>query len=149
MGQLSPKIEGFVKLKHLSVQHCNINDPIVIYQISQFKELESLNIKHNPVGERLGNSYVRMRAVAEISKLTIINGALLKKYDRKDCEIFYMRESFREYFAFKKVPDYDYDFQDFLKYCEVHHPNMPTFIKRYGNPYEVEGKSSLTQRRNK
>lgn len=80
-----------------------------------------------------------MRSVAEISKLNIINGGMLKKYDRKDCEIYYMRESFREYFAFKKVPDYDYDFKDFLKYCELHHPNMPYFIKRYGNPYEVEG----------
>jgi len=29
-----------------------------------------------------------------------------------------MRESFREYFHFKKVPDYDYDFEDFLKYCD-------------------------------
>ena len=58
-----------------------------------------------------------MRSVAQISKLSVINGAILKKYDRKDCEIFYLRESFREYFALKKVPDYDYDFQDFLKFC--------------------------------
>ena len=62
-----------------------------------------MNIKHNPVGDRLGNTYVRMRSVAEISKLNTINGALLKKYDRKDCEIFYLRETFREYFALKKV----------------------------------------------
>jgi hypothetical protein len=76
-----------------------------------------------------------MRAVAEIPKLIQINGAQLKKYERKDCEIFYMRESFREYFAFKKVPDYDYDFDDFLKYCEEHHPNVPLLIKKFGNPY--------------
>lgn len=92
---------------------------------------------HNPFGNKLGNAYVRMRAVAEISKLSQINGALLKKYERKDCEIFYMRETFREYFAFKKVPDYDYDFDDFLKYCDLHHPNIQKLIKRYGNPYEV------------
>jgi tubulin-specific chaperone E len=70
------------------------------------------------MGDKLGNSYVRMRAVAEIVKLNQINGALLKKYERKDCEIFYLRETFREYFIFKKVPDYDYDFEDFLKYCQ-------------------------------
>jgi hypothetical protein len=40
---------------------------------------------HNPVGDLLGNAYVRMRSVAEVSKLKTINGALLKKYDRKDC----------------------------------------------------------------
>jgi len=35
------------------------------------------------------------------------------------------------------VPDYDYDYEDFLKYCEEHHPNIPRLIKKYGNPYEV------------
>ena len=67
-------------------------------------------MKHNIMGDKLGNSYVRMRAVAEVPKLTIINGAPLKKIERKDFEIFYLRETFREYFALKKVPDYDYDF---------------------------------------
>lgn len=71
----------------------------------------------------------------------------MKKYDRKDCEIFYLRESFREYFALKKVPDYDYDYKDFLKYCETHHPNIQFFIKKYGNPYEVECKQWLINRK--
>lgn len=62
---------------------------------------------------------------------------MLKKYERKDCEIFYLRQAFREYFALKNVPDYDYDFADFLKYCDELHPNIPSLIKRYGNPYEV------------
>ena len=132
-------IEGFDSMKHLSVQFCEINDPFVIYQISKFRELESLNIKNNPVGERLGNGHVRMRAVAEITKLKTINGAMLRKYDRKDCEIYYMRETFREYFVLKNVPDYDYDFEDFMKFCEEGHPNIKHLIKRYGNPYEVEG----------
>jgi hypothetical protein len=96
-----------------------------------------LNVKHNLIGDRYGHSYVRMRAVAEITKLNQINGALLKKGERRDFEIFYMRESFHEYFAVKKVPDYDYDFDDFLKYCEEHHPNIMRLVKKYGNPYEV------------
>jgi hypothetical protein len=32
-----PNITGFDKLKHLSVQYCNINNPVVINQISKFK----------------------------------------------------------------------------------------------------------------
>jgi hypothetical protein len=32
----------------------------------------------------MGNAYVRLRAVAECQNLKIINGALLKKYERKD-----------------------------------------------------------------
>lgn len=136
-------IEGFHSMKHLSVQYCGIDDPVVIYQISKLRELESLNIKNNPVGERLGNSHVRMRAVAEITKLKVINGTMLRKYDRKDCEIYYLRETFREYFALKNVPDYDYDFEDFMKFCEFNHPNIQHLIKKYGNPYEVEGTPPL------
>ena len=36
------------------------------------------------MGDKLGNSYIRMRAVAELPKLTHINGAPLKKLERKD-----------------------------------------------------------------
>ncbi len=114
--------------------------PVVLYEISLLQNLESLNVKRNPIGEKFGNSYVRMRAVAEMPKLTQINGAELRKAERKDFEIFYLRQTFREYFAFKKVPDYDYDFDDFLKYCEEHHPNIMRLINKYGNPYEVESK---------
>lgn len=131
------------------MQSCKFAKPVVLNQISAFGNLSSLNVKHNPMGDKLGNAYVRMRAVAEVPKLGQINGALLKKYERKDCEIFYLRESFREYFAFKKVPDYDYDFQDFLSYCQLHHPNIPRLIKKYGNPYEVESNCSPMQKSRK
>lgn len=88
-----------------------------------------------------------MRAVAQIKKLNQINGALLKKYERKDCEIFYLRQSFREYFAVKKVPDYDYDFDDFMKYCDNLHPNVKKLINIYGNPYEVQSNCLLIQKK--
>lgn len=122
----------------LSVQSCQVHKSVVIYELSNFKNVENLNFKHNPLNETMGNAYVRLRSVAEFQKLTIINGAPLKKYERKDSEIYYMRETFREYFALKNRPDYDYDFEDFMKWCNEHHPNISMFIKRYGNPYEVE-----------
>ena len=50
-----------------------------------------------------------------------------------------MRESFREYFALKNKPDYDYDYKEFLKWCGINHPNIQLFINRFGNPYPVEG----------
>jgi len=32
----------------------------------------------------MGNAYVRLRSIAEFQKLMVINGAPLKKYERKD-----------------------------------------------------------------
>ena len=75
---------GFEALKHISVEYCSFFEPIVLYELSLFKKLESLNVKHNPIGDKYGNSYVRMRAVAEIPKLVQINRAQLKKSERKD-----------------------------------------------------------------
>lgn len=97
------------------------------------------------MNETIGNSYVRLRSIAEFQKLKVINGAPLKKYERKDSEIYYMRETFREYFRLKNRPDYDYDFEDFIKWCNEHHPNIHLFIGRYGNPYEVEKKKEIQE----
>ena len=36
------------------------------------------------MGDKFGNSYIRMRSVAEIARLTHINGAQLKKGERRD-----------------------------------------------------------------
>lgn len=44
------------------------------------------------------NNFKLCRAVAENGKLQIINGSELKKYERKDCEIFYLRRTFEDYF---------------------------------------------------
>ena len=66
-----------------------------------------------------------MRAASEFPNLTVISGAWLKKVERKDFEIYYLRATFREYFTFKNVPDYNYDYEDFLKYCDIHHPKTP------------------------
>ncbi len=132
------EICGFPKLRHVSAQMSQLQEPVCLFELSAFQGLESLNIKHSPVSNLRGNAYVRMRAIAEIQNLRIINGAYLKKYERKDSEIFYLKEAFREYFTLRGVPDYDYDYNDFLAYCEEFHPNIPRLIKKYGNPYEVE-----------
>lgn len=114
--------------------------PIAISELGRIDTVEYFNIRHNPIGNKLGNGYVRQRSVAEFPKLTVINGADLKKYERKDCEVFYLRETFYEYFNLRKVPDYDYDFDDFTNWAREWHPRIESLIKKYGNPFEVQKK---------
>ena len=137
MKSIKKDLTGFSSLKHLSVQFCALEKPVALARFAELKSIESFNVKHNPMGDKLGHGYIRMRAVAEFPNLIVINGAWLKKVERKDFEIYYLRETFREYFIFKGVPDYNYDYEDFLKYCGINHPNIPRLIKKYGNPYEV------------
>lgn len=42
----------------------------------------------------MGKLYVRQRAIAENGVLEWINGSNLNKYERKDCEIFYLKSAF-------------------------------------------------------
>ena len=79
----------------------------------------------------------RYRAIAEVVTLKHINGSEIKFYQRKDCEIHYLRSSFKEYFEEAGVKHYDYDFEEFQKFCIGRHPRIPELIEKYGNPFEV------------
>ena len=63
-----------------------------------------------------------------LSLTFLILGSNLHKYERKDCEIYYMKKVFEEYFKIKKCTDYDYDFEDFLKFAENEHFRIPELI---------------------
>lgn len=86
--------------------------------------------------DSLGKSYVRQRSVAENFNITFINGSDLKKYERKDCEIFYLRRTFDDYFKLRNSVYYDYDFEDFKKWAFQEHPTIKILLEKYGNPYE-------------
>lgn len=81
-------------------------------------------------------SYVRQRAVAENPKIKVINGSDLKKYERKDCEIFYLRRTFDDFFKMTNSVYYDYNLENFLNWAKENHPTIDHLLKVYGNPYE-------------
>lgn len=67
-------------------------------QLSGLKKLIRLNVRNNPLQDRLGRNYVRQRAIAEIGTLEWMNCSNLNKYERKDSEIFYLKSAFESYF---------------------------------------------------
>lgn len=79
---------------------------------------------------------MRQRSVAEISKLTVINGSDLKKYERKDCEIYYLRKTFDDYFNLTGQVYYKFDFPAFVEWASINHPSHARIMAIYGNPYE-------------
>ena len=81
---------------------------------------------------------MRQRAVAENINLKIINGSELKKYERKDCEIFYLRKIFEDYFTMSGQVYYEYDFEKFLKWAQETNPRIDYLLQKFGNPYEIQ-----------
>lgn len=132
------KFDGFDSVNNLSVEWNLFEDPIILHEMSQFKSLKTLRIKENPLISKYGAPYVRQRAVAENPAIIAINGSDLKKYDRKDFEIFYLRRTFEDFFKSTNSFYYKYDFDDFLNnYCKDH-PSIPRLLKIYGNPFEMD-----------
>lgn len=115
-----------------------LSDSEFLAHLSGLKNLNRLNVRNNPLQEKMGLNYVRQRAIAEIGTLEWMNCSNLNKYERKDSEIFYMKSAFEQYFLLKQVPHYFYDYEDFLVYALKFHPRIPFLVKKYGNPYEID-----------
>ena len=115
---------NFKSVTHISLEGNPVSNPKLLTELSQFSQLVYINVKHNPMADNYGKSYIRQRAVAENPKLQIINGSQLKKYERKDCEIFYLRKTFDDYFQLMNKVYYDYDFEDFKAWAFPIHPRV-------------------------
>ena len=131
------KITGFESVRTIIIEENNITSYLIFSQLNQFPRLETLRITKNPISSKAQNVlHVRQRAIAEIKNLKSINGGELKKYERKDCEIYYLRNTFHEFFTSSGQNGDEYIIEEFNKYCETDHPRIPELMKMYGNPYD-------------
>jgi len=138
-------ITGFESVLIIILEENNIDDFIVFFQLAQFPRLEIIRVTKNPISKSHSALHIRQRAIAEIKTLKVVNGGELKKYERKDCEIYYLRNAFHEFFdKFGQNGD-EYDFDQLKDYCSKCHPRVPELMKMYGNPYEegIKGKPKV------
>ena len=53
----------------------------------------------------------------------------IKKYERKDSEIHYLRETFHDFFRYSNTTHINYKWEDFEKFIEFNHRRIPFLIK--------------------
>lgn len=51
--------KGLDSITQVALEHNHIDSNVIFFELSQFPNLNYLNIKHNPIGEKFGPSYVR------------------------------------------------------------------------------------------
>lgn len=144
LKELGP-VTGFENLVSLTMEECDISDFYIFSQMNRFPKLETIRITKNPISTKYNPLHIRQRAIAEIRNLKFINGSELKKYERKDCEIYYLRNTFQEYFEKSGQNAYEYDYNQFLAYCTSEHPRIQELIQMYGNPYDDSLKGEKKQ----
>lgn len=131
--------EKFEALQNVNLSHNAIVDGKIITDMSRCPQLKSLKINYNPIEEGVNKKDISRRAVAEISTLTRVNGMDLNRYERKDCEYYFLRWVFHEYFKLHNLHQLSYKYADFCVWAEDSYPAVFKLIEKYENPYpEVE-----------
>lgn len=127
--------EEFGALENLNMSHNAIVDGKIITDLRSCKSLKSLKINYNPIEQGMNKKDITRRAVAEISTLTRINAMDLNRYERKDCEYYFLRWVFHEYFNLHQLHQLSYKFKDFTVWATEHYPAVFSLIEKYENPY--------------
>ena len=130
------KFDGFTQLNNVAIEDNEISEFYIFSQMNCFPKLETIRVTKNPIYNKHSPLHIRQRAIAEIKNLKYINGSELKKYERKDCEIYYLRNTFQEFFTKTNQTAEKYDYNQFIDYCASEHPRIPELIQVFGNPYE-------------
>lgn len=127
--------DRFQNLENLNISHNAVIDGKIITDLRVCKNLKSLKINYNPIEQSMNKKDITRRAVAEISSLTRINAMDLNKYERKDCEYYFLRWVFHEYFTLHHLHQLSYKYNDFCAWATENYPAVFTLIEKYENPY--------------
>lgn len=125
----------YTKLQALNLMYNAVADGSILEDLRGCPALVSLKIAHNPIEQGTDKKDLRRRAVAELPLLSRINGMDLNRYERKDCEFYFLRWVFHEYFNTHGLHQLSYKFADFEVWAKSHFPGVFRLIAKYENPY--------------
>lgn len=75
---------------------------------------------------------------ASCRKLKVFNGSELKKRERLDCEIYFLKNMFHEFFKEFLTDQFNYDLEKFNEWATIKYPLVKFYLEEYGNPYPYE-----------
>lgn len=107
-------------------------------QLNLFKGIKNIRYQRNPIVEETGVTKSRAVVTARIQFLTEINGSEVTENDRKDAELYYLRESYEHFLAFKGTKEkVDIHNEEVAQYMEEHHKRFYELAEKYGSPVEM------------
>merc|ERR1719322_684109 len=125
-------------LTHLNVSSNNISEMNVLSHVNSFKELTHIFMLNNPVLQFHDKNHVRCLIIAAIAKIKGLNGSAVQRYEKKDCDIYYLKNTFHEYFRVTGTNSLNYDLNDFWLWARPKYPLIEMFVEKMGNPYPHE-----------
>jgi len=133
-----PAGSRFSNITHLNLAKNKFPSMDVLKQLSALKSLENLRIVDNPFLLFEDKVHSRLLIVGGIRKLKALNGSDLKRDEKKDGEIYYLKTAFHDFFKLSQSTAFTYNEADFFEFARKNFPLIDEMIKKYGNPYPVE-----------
>jgi Leucine-rich repeat (LRR) protein len=128
----------FPNITHLNVSKNKLPNFDVLKQLSEFKSLESLRVTDNPFLLFEDKVHSRLLIVGSVRKLKTLNGSDLKRDEKKDGEIYYLKTAFHDFFKISQTTAFTYDETEFFVFARQNFPLIDELIKKFGHPYPVE-----------
>ena len=125
-------------LTHLNISQNSIKSERIFKDLSEFPNLISLRIGNNPIVTSNDKTHIRFFFIASILNLKQFNGTAVDRDLRRDAEIYYFSQTFKNFFIHSKTNEFNYDYNAYLEWACKLYPHIEYYLKKYGNPYPIE-----------
>lgn len=134
------EIKGLIEIKNL--KSLNLRGNLLqshefIKNLVKLPTCESLRITENPILETKDPVHIKYLCIASLDKIKIFNGSEQKKYEIKDCRIYYWRNSFHEFFLKHNTTHQKYIFSEYLVEARKLYPKIEHYLRIYDLPYDA------------
>lgn len=128
---------GFKEMYVVSLDDNNISTWDSIDQLNEYHQVKRLRISNNPILTQTegGEKAARAQIIARLKYLERYRGGDISQGERKDCEVYYMKQVYNEYI--KEVGKAEtLEDEKLLKYMMEKHPRWYELAEIYGSPID-------------
>lgn len=126
------------RLKALNLHQNQIKDVWFVNDLAKMTCIESLRISDNPVLDSADPVHVKYLAIASLPNIKIANGTPMKPYEVKDCQIYYWKNPYHEYFLENDRTHHNFIFSKFYKWARRSYAMFDFYLQKFDTAYDCE-----------
>lgn len=120
----------------LSIEDNPIDQYASIDAISEFPQVRNLRLTGNPI--MTAHERSREFIIARSQFLTQLNGTVFTENERRDCELFYLKQSFKDYLKDKSLVSIsNLEDESLRAYMNELHPRWFQLVEKFGSPLDT------------
>jgi len=133
INEIKPNLQGlYIDYNQFSPSS---SETQILKELSFFENLTDLDILNNNLIEKIGIDISKNILIGRLLKLQTLNNTSISKDVRRDCELFYLKNSVNDYLKFNPVKE-SFDKAKFEEFMKLNHPNYFILKKKYFDPLE-------------